>query len=72
MPCYRNLGLLTPATGKPVFPRSEPFSKDFNKTAPYFSTFRGVYSLKGIKEFLKVAGNVYSNLRAQTNWKIEH
>lgn len=56
LPCYRNLGLLTPATGKPVFPKSEPFSQDFNNTLPCFSTFRGVYTLRDIKGFLKVVG----------------
>lgn len=48
-----------------------PFRLDFNNTMLFFSVFRGVYALKGIKRFLEVAGKVYSNLRTQTNWKIE-
>ena len=71
LPFYRDLGLFTPATGKPIFSRSEPFSQDFNNTMLCFSTFRGVHALKGIKGFLAVARNVYSNLRTETNWKIK-
>lgn len=48
-----------------------PFRQDFNNTMLFFSVFRGVYAPKDIKRFLEVAGKVYSNLRTQTNWKIE-
>lgn len=71
LPFYRDLGLFTPAAGNPVFSRSKLFSQDFYDTMLCFSTFRGVYALKGIKGFLAVAENVYSNLRTETNWKIE-